>query len=167
MEKRRTIFDYLTQVLIIFGFSMLIMNIFCLVFGNAAKGISAMFELGNQGVPVKIAFQFLCISALIVGIRFIFFTDIFIKKMTIRLRTICMLLSAITVITVFIIVFHWFPVTMWQPWVLFFICFLLSFVGSYFVMVIREKIENKQMAEALQRLKEKEEKKNELCNQSE
>lgn len=155
MEKKRNVFDYLAQALGVFGFAMLMMNIFCLAFGDSAKGFSAMFGLGSRGVPVWTVFQFLCISVLIVGFRFIFFTDIFIKKMPIWLRTACMLTAVITVIAAFIVVFHWFPINMWQPWAMFFVCFAISFLGSYFIMVIREKAENRRMAEALQRLKEK------------
>lgn len=156
MKEKRTILDYLAQVMIVFGFMTLVLNIFCLAFGNSAKDFSAMFELGNQGIPVKIAFQFLCVSALNVGVRFLFFTDVIIKKMPIWLRTICMLVSVVIIIAVFIMVFHWFPANMWQPWAMFFICFGISFLGSYFVMIIKEKAENKRMEEALQRLKEKE-----------
>lgn len=155
MEKKKTIFDYLAQILITFGFSMLVLNIFCLVFGNSAKGFSAMFELGNQGLPVKIAFQFLGVSALVVGFRFVFFTDIIIKTMPVWLRTICMLAIIVAIISVFIIAFHWFPADMWEPWAMFFVCFGLSFLGSYFVMRIRQNMETKRMEEALKRLKEK------------
>lgn len=156
MEEKKTVFNYLSQVLIVFGFAMLTMNIFCLAFGNSAKDLSPMFALGNQGLPIEIVFQFLLLSAMIIGLRFIFFTDIFIKKMPIYLRTICMLTSVIIIMTAFIAAFHWFPINMWQPWVMFFICFIVSFLGSYFVMILKEKTENKRMAEALQRLKEKE-----------
>ena len=161
MDKKKTVFNYMAQVMIVFGFAMLVMNIFCLVFGNSAKGFSSMFELGNQGVPVKIAFQFLLVSALITGLRVIFFTDMLIKKMPIWLRTICMLVSVVTIIAAFIIAFHWFPVDMWQPWAMFFVCFGISFLGSYLIMTLKEKIENRQMEEALRRLKEKEKKQNE------
>lgn len=156
MEEKKTIFDYLSQVLIVFGFTILMINIFCLVFGNQAKDVSAMFELGNQGIPTKIVFQFFCVSALIVGVRLVFFTDVFVKKMPIWLRTICMLTAIVIIIVVFVIAFDWFPTNMWKPWAMFFICFGVSFFGSYFVMIIRERIENKQMEEALRRLKEKE-----------
>ena len=154
MEEKRTIFDYLAQVLIIYGFAMLSMNIFCFVFGNSAKGFSAMFELGSQGVQTKFAFQFLLISVLIAGVRFLFFTDIFIQKMPIWLRTICMLAAVVIIIVTFIVVFHWFPTDLWQPWMMFFVCFGISFLGSYCVMILREKVENRRMDEALQRLKE-------------
>lgn len=158
MDEKKTIFNYLAQVMIVFGFAMLVLNIFCLVFGDSAKDFSSMFELGNQGVPAKTAFQFLLISALIIGLRIIFFTDVLIKKMPIWLRTICILVSVVIIIAAFIIVFHWFPVDMWLPWVLFFVCFGISFLGSCFIMAIKEKAENRQMEEALRRLKDKEEK---------
>lgn len=161
MDEKKTIFDYLAQVMIVYGFAMLVLNIFCIVFGSSAKGFSSLFELGNQGVPAETAFQFLFVSALIIGLRSIFFTDMLIKKMPIWLRTICMLVSVVIIIAAFIITFHWFPVDMWQPWVMFFICFGISFLGSCFIMAIKEKVENRQMEEALQRLKEKENKQNE------
>ena len=166
MEEKKTIFDYLAQVMIIFGFAMLVLNIFCLVFGNAAKDISAIFKLGDQGIPVEIAVQFLCISALITGGRFMFFTDVIIQKMPIWLRTICMLTFVVIIIAAFIIIFNWFPVNMWQPWAMFFVCFGLSFLGSFLVVLVKEKVENKRMEEALRRLKEKEGNENELCNNS-
>ena len=161
MNEDRNIFNYMAQVMIVFGFTILIMNIFCLAFGNSAKGFSSMFELGNQGIPVKTAFQFLCVSALIIGLKIIFFTDTLIKTMPIWLRTVCMLISVIIVIAFFIITFHWFPVNMWQPWAMFFICFVISFLGSCLIMTLKEKSENKRMGEALQNYKEMEKIKNE------
>lgn len=156
MEKKKTVFDYLAQVLTIFGFSMLLLNIFCLAFGSSAQNISTMFALGSRGIPAKTVFQFLCLSILIVGARFIFFTDSIIKRMSIRCRTICMLTAVIIIITTFVAAFHWFPVNTWQPWAMFLLCFGLSFLGSYFVMTMKEKTENRRMEEALRRLKERE-----------
>ena len=156
MEQKKTIFHYLAQVLIVFGFAMLVLNIFCLVFGNSAKDFSSMFALGDQGVPAGIAFQFLLVSALTIGLRLIFFTDILIPKMPIWLRTVCMLICVVILIAGFIARFHWFPVHMWQPWAMFFVCFGVSFLGSCLIMAAREKAENRQMEQALRRLQEKE-----------
>ncbi len=156
MERKRTVFDYLAQVLIIFGFSMLLLNVFCLAFGSQAKDISSMFALGDQGISTKTVFQFLGVSALVAGARYVFFTDIFIKKMPVWLRTICMLTAVIIIVAVFVVVFGWFPAKMWQPWAMFFVCFGISFLGGCLVMIIKEKLENRRMEEALQRLKEKE-----------
>ena len=156
MEKRKTVFDYLAQVMIVFGFTMLALNVLCVVLGNSAKDFSAMFELGDQGIPAKIAFQFLCVSALIIGVKLVFFTDMLIKNMPIWLRTICMLAVIIVIIVIFSVAFSWFPVDRWQSWAAFLISFGLSFLGSYLVVVMKEKIENRKMEEALRRIKEKE-----------
>lgn len=156
MERNKTIFDYLAQVLTIFGFSMLILNLFCMIFGDSAQGLSSMFALGSQGVPAEIAFQYLAISALIVGIRFLFFSDRLIKNMPIPVRTVCMLGCVLLLTAVFIICFQWFPADLWIAWVMFFVCFLLSFVCSYLVMLLKEKAENRKLQEALDRFKEKE-----------
>ena len=157
MEEKKTLFDYLAQVFVIFGFSILVLNIFCLMFGNSAQEISTMFALGSRGIPAGICFQFLCISVLVVAARFVFFTDTLIRNMPIWLRTICMLATVIVVIVAFTITFRWFPADMWQSWAMFLLCFGISFLSSCFVMAIKEKMENRKMANALQKLKDQEE----------
>lgn len=156
MEEKNTIFYYLSQVLIIFGFIIIVQNIFCLLFGESNQGHSALFALGNDGLSTGITFQFLSISVLIVLFRFIFFTDLLIKNLSIALRTMLLIVSNIATIASFIIIFKWFPVDMWEPWLMFFICFGISFFASLFVTMYKEKLENKRMEEALKRLKKKE-----------
>lgn len=148
----------MAQTMIVFGFTMLMLNIFCLIFGESAKGYSALYELGNDGVPVKIALQFLCVSVLSVLFRFIFFTDMIIKTMAIWLRTICLLTAMITTIGCFATAFGWFPANTWQAWAMFLICFGISFLGSFLVMLLKEKLENKRMNEALRKIKKSQEK---------
>lgn len=157
MEERGTFFGYLAQVLVLFGFCMLVMNLFCLAIGDSAREYSAMFALGAAGVPVETAFQYLAVSALIVGIRFLFFTDVVIKKMPVWSRMLGMLACVLVVIVAFIFAFGWFPVDSWQPWAMFFLCFGISFLGSYLVMAVKEKSENRRMEEALRHLREREE----------
>ena len=38
MEERKTVFDYMGQILMIFGFTILILLVFSLLFGESAKG---------------------------------------------------------------------------------------------------------------------------------
>ena len=154
MEEKKTIFDYLAQTMLLFGVTVLILNLFCLVFGNSAKDVSAIFALGAQGLPVGISFQFLCVSVLITGARYVFFTDVVIKKMPVWLRTACMLTFTVILISAFIILFHWIPIHLWQPWFMFFLCFGICFACSCFFVTLKEKAENRRMEEALRRLKE-------------
>lgn len=152
MEEKKTIFDYIGHVFCCFGFAMICMAVFTVLFGESAKEISTMFALSNKGIPVEIMAQYLVLSALIVFARFFFFTDTFLKKGTIALRTIGMLLVVVSLIASFIYAFDWFPVHMWQPWVMFFICFFICFGISLAVTILKERIENKKMEEGLKKL---------------
>ena len=156
MEKRGTIYDYFAQVLQSFGFVILCMNVFCLIFGESAKEFSTMFALGGKGVPVETAFQYLLLSALLVGLRYFYFTDVVIKKVSIAARTVGMFVSIVLIIVWFIWGFGWFPVDMWEPWVGFGICFVISVSVSVIVSVHKERLGNKKLEEALERLKSEE-----------
>lgn len=156
MEKKRTIFDYMGQVFMIFGITMVVLNIFCILFGESAKDYSQMFSLGNQGLSVQTALQFFLVSICITTLRFLFFTDLLLKRMSILWRTVLMVIAVVIVIGVFIVVCGWFPVNMWMPWLLFFLSFGVSFGISMAVTIWKERIENRKMAEALERLKEEE-----------
>ena len=156
MEKKRTIFDYMGQVFMIFGITMVVLNIFCILFGESAKDYSLMFSLGNQGLSVQTALQFFLVSICITTLRFLFFTDLLLKRMSILWRTVFMVIAVVIVIGVFIVMCGWFPINMWVPWLLFFLSFGVSFGISMAVTIWKERIENRKMAEALERLKEEE-----------
>lgn len=153
MEERKTIFDYLGHVLCIFGFMMIIMMVFCKAVGENAKGLSSMFQLGGQGLAFTTMLQFLVVAVLIEGVRILFFTDILIKKLSILFRCIGMLTTILIIIVIFIVIFEWFPIHMWQPWLMFLLCFGICFGISTIVMNVKEKMENKRMEEGLARLK--------------
>lgn len=155
MEERKTFWDYLTQLFAVFGITMIILTVFCLIVGENAEGYSSIFQLGKQGIACSTMLQFLATSALITGIRYIFFTDRLIKRMPVTLRIVCMVSSIIVLIGVFSFLFSWFPVDEWLPWVCFLVCFAICATVSTLVSLAKEKAENKALAEALKRMKEK------------
>ena len=158
MEDRKTIFDYAGQVFITFGFSIMALNLFCIFIGEYAQDVSSLYSMGKEGLSTATMMQFLGVSVCITGLRFLFFTDRIIRQMSITVRTVCMLLSIIGLIVLCAFLFGWFPVNMWQSWTGFFITFSLCFVGSMIIMRLKEKTENREMEEALQRLKEQDKK---------
>lgn len=154
MKKKETVFDYIVQIFVSFGFTVVALNIFCILFGEEAREYSTIFSLGGEGLSVQTMLQFLLTSSIIVTLRFIFFTDGLIKKVSIAIRTIGMFGSIIVMMALFIYLFGWFPVNMWQAWAMFFICFGVCAGVSAVVSALNEKLENKKMEEALQRLKQ-------------
>lgn len=156
MDERKTIFDYTGMVFGIFGFFVAVMSVFCLLFGEEAREISSMFSLGKEGISIGMMMQYFAVSALIVAARFLFCTDMIIKNMAIAARAVCMVVSSVVIIVCFILRFGWFPVNMWMPWILFFMCFGICFAVSMIVAVQKEKADNKKMEEALAKLKRQE-----------
>ncbi len=153
MEERKTIIDYMEQVMKIFGFSVVMLNVFCILFGEDSKGFSTIFALGKEGIQVSTMLQFLSVAVWIVLIRFLFFTDIIIKNKGIPFRTCGMVGSVLVVIGVYIWSFQWFPIGNWLCWTMFFLSFGISFAVSLAVTLLKGRMENKRMEEALERLK--------------
>lgn len=154
MKKSETIFDYLGQILMVFGGTILVLNLFCVLFGAEEQMHSTMFALGNQGLSVSTVLQFLAMSAIITTLKFLLFSDVLMKKVSTVVRIICMFTLVMLCIVVFIVVFDWFPVNQWEAWLMFFLCFGLSVAVSTGLTALKEKTENRKMEEALKRLKE-------------
>lgn len=159
MEERKTIFGYFSQVCTLFGVMMLLMNFFCVIFGDAAKDFSTMFALGSKGLSVCTMMEFFLLSPIIVFFRFLFFTDVVIKRLSVVLRAACMVLLVLLATAVFVVLFGWFPINMWQSWMMFFLSFGICFFISTLLTAWKERVENRKMEEALKKLKQEEQSK--------
>ncbi|MCD7835285.1 MAG: hypothetical protein LUG83_01210 [Lachnospiraceae bacterium] len=155
MERKKNIFDYCGMVLMQFGFSVIVMMIFTCIFGEKAKDFSMMFLLGKSGLSLSILLQFLLLTILIVLLRFIFFTDRIIKNLTVPIRTTLMMVAVLLVTSIFIIICDWFPMDNIFCWIMFVLCFLISLLGTVGMLSIKEKVENKQLDEALKHYQDK------------
>ena len=153
MIKRNTIFDYLEQVMIIFGISVICLSVFCRLFGEGAKEFSSIFALGSKGLSVSTLGQFLLMAFVISGLRQLFFTDRLIRNLGMAYRTVLMFAFVIGFVGIFATLFKWFPVGQLRPWILIFICFFVCAMISAGVSVLKEKSDNRKMQEALERLK--------------
>lgn len=154
MIKKNTIFDYIINVMLVYGISIISICLFCFLFGEEAKDVSTIFCLGNTGVSITTLIEFLMISIIISGLRWLFFTDIIIKNLSITFRCALMFSCVIILIGVFAAVFKWFPVNMAMPWIMFFICFFVCASISVCFSLLKEKSDNKKIQDALNKLKE-------------
>lgn len=164
MEGRKSILDYIGQVFIIYGFTMLCMLCFALLFGESAKEFSDFLALGRGGVSTEIMAQFLLLSILVVLWQFFFANERVLKFLSVRAKSIAMVLSVFVTVILFIFIFKWFPIAMWQPWAMFFGCFAICVIGSTFLSIVKNNMENRKLEEGLSRLKgqwKEEEEKNE------
>lgn len=154
MEKEKTIFDYIGQVFVIFGVTVVILNLFCVLFGEDAKEISSLFALGSNGISVSTTMQFLFVSTMVVALRYLFFTDRIIKNMSVPARTGAMYFAIIVFVMICNWGFDWFPTDMWQAWLGFVLSFGACSIISTFTVVVKDRLENKKMQDALERMKQ-------------
>lgn len=154
MDKRFTVFRFFSQVFMIYGITTVLLNIFCILFGKSAEDYSTIFSLAGAGVSVATSLQFLFAVSLVIILRIVFMTDMLIKNMPLPARITAMFTSVFAVIIGFVMVFGWFPANDPLAWVMFVICFAVSCTVSVIVSTASERHENRQLEEALKRIKE-------------
>ena len=154
MDRNFSALKFLAQVFMIYGITTGLLNIFCILFGASAYGLSTIFSLGDEGVGVATSLQFLLAVTVIVGLRAFLLTDILIKKMPLAARIIAMFAGAFAVIIVFSFIFDWIPADVPLAWIMFIVCFVVSCTVSTLISVLAEKQENRRLEDALKRYKE-------------
>lgn len=154
MDKRFTVFGFLSQVFMIYGITTGLLNVFCILFGNEAAGYSTIFSLAGAGVGIATSFQFLAAVTLVIILRVVFMTDMLIRGMPLPARIAAMFVSVFAVIVTFVFIFGWFPADDPLAWIMFIVCFAVSCGVSVTVSTIAEKQENRRLDEALKRVKE-------------
>lgn len=154
MTRKNTIYDYLINVIIVYGISIISICLFCILFGEKAKSVSTIFSLGNEGISITTLIEFFMLSIIISGLRWLFLTNIIIKNLSITFRSALMFGCVIILVGIFAAIFKWFPVNMAMPWIMFFICFFICASASVYFSLLKEKSDNKKIQEALNKLKE-------------
>lgn len=153
MKKQETIFDFFGKVFLLFGVTVLLLLVISQVLGNDVKDDTVMFSLGNEGLPTATLLQFLSIAFIISTLNVVFTSEKIIKSGSNGLRIIGLLGSIIIVMSLYIYFFQWFPLNNVESWLMFFGMFAISFGGSVGIVFTKEKLENKQMEEGLNRIK--------------
>ena len=125
MLKKRTIFDFFANVLIIYSISIISILTFCFIFGENAKDVSTIFQLGNKGLSINTMFEFFILSIFISATKWLFFTDIIIKNLSLTIRTVFMFGTVIIFVGIFAAIFNWFTVTMTLTCIMFIVCFVI------------------------------------------
>jgi len=157
MKRKDDVFRYLGQILTIFGLTVIFISVFGFFVGEDAKEYSSFFSLGNKGLTLQTLAQLLLMSVLITTLRFILFTDGLISRISLAVRTMLMFFFVILMIALFAFWFGWFPVDMLEAWGAFLACFAACAFASAYLMAWKTDRENKEMEEALRRLKEEQE----------
>ena len=152
MDKRFTVFSFLSRSFMLYGIGTLLLNVLSLLFGESAQDYSTLFAVPGA-VSIATSFQYFAAIIVIHLLRLIFMTDRVIKKMPLTARIISMFACIFAVIVGFVIVFGWFPVDEPLAWVMFLISMTVSCIISTLISSYAEKQENRRLADALERVK--------------
>lgn len=151
MEENKTIFNYISQVFTTYGIIIAIFIILGCITGEEAAEYSTLFAYGNQGFSIATLTQLFAVSVVISIGQIIFLTDRWIKRLSILIRSTLFIATVILAIVFFVIAFKWFPIGDVKAWFSFLLSFsACSFIGVV-VSILREKMENKKMDQALDR----------------
>ena len=153
MEDRKTIFEYIAQFFTTYGIMVVIFIVINLFIGDNARSVSTLFAIGSDGLSSAMLLELLLLAFIITAAQNIFLSDILIKDMALIVRNILFFLTIMIAITVFVIIFGWFPINEVGAWIGFIISFAVCTAVSAVFMRLEERAENKKMQEALNRLK--------------
>ncbi|NLC18943.1 MAG: hypothetical protein GX757_06920 [Clostridiales bacterium] len=153
--KNKEIFDFAAQTLILFAFTILILIFLASLFGEGAKELSPLFQLGSKGLASSTIMQFLLSSAIITALKKFFFSERIFKRMMTLWRTVFMLFSIFISSVIFIIIFNWFPLDYAMGWAGFIICFGGSCIIISAFLIIKNKIESRRYTALLDDYKRK------------
>lgn len=153
MDDNKNIFDYIKQLFTSFGIVVLLFIVINLIIGNDAGSVSSLFALGAKGLSTATLLQLLFLVLIITVAQNIFLSDLVIKNMALVVRNILFFATIMAAITIFAVVFGWFPLNNIAAWIGFIISFAACTVISSVLMRLEENAENKKMQDALNRLK--------------
>ncbi len=155
INKKEAVLKFINQMFLVFGITIVILSLFCLIIGEKAQHVSTLFNMGYMGLSIETIFQMLLASFLITGINTLVYSDLlqlYISKTT---RTIVLFTFIFGIIFVFIHLFKWFPTDVLMNWLLFALCFIASSFIAIYITFTTEKADDKNMELALKEFKEK------------
>ncbi len=157
MQKKDDLLRALGQVMSIFGITVTILIVLTMIVGEDAKEYSTMFALGARGLTIETLAQFLLMAASLRGLCASLFSDKMISRISMTIRTCLLFFIIILFVAVCASVFGWFPLNDLKAWGGFLACFAACAFASAYIMAWKNDKENKELEEALKRLKESQE----------
>ncbi len=155
MKKRLVLF--IESLLKIFAVIILIFTIATVLIGKEAEQFPNLFMSGNNGIAIKTFFQLFAFSFFICVLRFVFFTDVLLKKTDLILRNVFFFVLTIVVFVIIALICHWVPN---KPliWILVLASYSVSTVISILITNFFTKKENEKLNDALAKLQGRSEK---------
>jgi len=115
---------------------------------------SGISVIGSEGISYEVFFQFFALSVVLGVLTLIFLSDFFLSKYMLVWRYMIFLGSALVTLSLFVVLFSWFP-AIWQGWVSLLGLFTAFSAISMIPTFIKLKREDKEYEKALSEYKSK------------
>ncbi|HWT74799.1 MAG TPA: hypothetical protein VN258_08810 [Mobilitalea sp.] len=148
-HKNNLILKFIAHTLILFALNILVLAFFAHLFGEGAKPLSTLYQLGSKGLATSTMLQVLLSSASVIALKNLFYSEKIIQKLMTLWRTVLMLFSVLIINIFYILIFDWFSVNNRYAWAGFLICFGGGCILSSLFMIIKTKLESRQYDELL------------------
>lgn len=143
------------QLLSVFATIMLVLMILTFFVGDQIEGESQMFQLGSDGIALSTIAQFFCLSLAATLLKYVFFSEVLIHELPAILRSLFMLAAIFGISIVFVKKYNWFSMKSTGAWILFLLCFMTSFIMSIGIMLLKNRLEDKEIEEGLKKYRKK------------
>ncbi len=144
---------FLERFYMIFSLTVIVFSVSGAISGEDIGIFHNLYRLGNAGVSNITIFQFMFTSLFISLIVGIFLSEKLFKNMMFLKRVIWMLICISVFMSVFIIIFDWFPIDFWPGWIGFFSSFGVCSALSILLTSWKIRKETKRYEELLERYK--------------
>ena len=151
VRESNGLLQFINGVVTTFGFTVIAFIPLVIFFGDGAKGFSSLFAFGGVALSMASLIELLILSVFINICSNVLFTDRWIKRMSILVRSILFFTIIPIAIVVFVICFHWFPVDYVEAWIGFFVSFGVCSTLGVLVSRLKEKSEDERMNRALEK----------------
>ena len=159
-EQNRTplVTGLLRSFATVFSVSVLVMSLAGILisrFAPEVQDMSALFILGRAGFPYKAVLQLAGFAVIMA----VYITLIFSRRFFIKIRfvgkAVIMLIVTLLTISVFAVIFKWFPANDPLTWISFILSFVISFAVAISLTLLKLKLEEKKYNKLLANYKER------------
>jgi len=156
MNEEKNIFSVFFQhTIVTFAYSIIAMTVTGLILTGYRELHEVLSILGREGLAYQSVAQIFALSAVLGALITLLTSDIILKNVMLLWRCALLLFLALVTCGLFIVIFHWFPLDLWQAWIGFISFFVTFFMIGLGAMIVKTKLEDKRYEKLLSDYKAK------------
>jgi len=154
-EEKKVFSVFFQHTIVTFAYSIIAMTITGQILANYRDTHNVLSILGHEGLTYQSIMQIFALSAVLGVLITLLTSDIILKHVMLLWRYATLLFLSTVACGLFVVIFRWFPLDLWQAWVGFILFFVTFFIIGLSAMIAKTKIEDKRYEKLLSIYKSK------------